>query len=41
MKNNERELQGLDNTIRRGRIRITGITEGEEKEQGLESISDK
>ena len=37
MKNNEREIQELADTIRRGNIRIMGITEGEEKEQGLES----
>ena len=38
MKNNEREIQELADTIRRGNIRIMSITEGEEKEQGLESI---
>ena len=37
MKNNEREMQGLVDIIRRGNIRIS-IIEGEEKEQGLESI---
>nr|KAF6506048.1 hypothetical protein HJG63_007899 [Rousettus aegyptiacus] len=37
MKNNEREIQELADTIRRGNIRIMDITEGEEKEQGLES----
>ena len=36
MKNNEREIQELADTIRRGNIRIMGILEGEEKEQGLE-----
>ena len=38
MKNNEREIQELAGTIRRGNIKIMGITEGEEKEQELESI---
>ena len=37
MKNNEREIQELADTIRRGNIRIMGIIEGEEKEQRLES----
>ena len=35
MKNNEREIQELANTIGRGNIRIMGILEGVEKEQGL------
>ena len=38
IKNNEREIQELADTIRRGNIRIIGIIEGKEKEQGLESI---
>ena len=38
MKNNEREIQELEDTIRRGNIRIMGIIKGKEKEQGLESI---
>ena len=38
MKNDEREIQKLADTIRRGKIRIIGIREGEEKEQRLESI---
>nr|KAF6422876.1 hypothetical protein HJG63_008664 [Rousettus aegyptiacus] len=38
MKNNEREIQELADTTRKGNIRIMGILEGEEKEQGLESI---
>ena len=38
MKNNEREIQELADTIRRGNIRIMSILEGKEKEQGLESI---
>ena len=38
MKNNEREIQELAHTIRRGNIRIMDILEGEKKEQGLESI---
>ena len=36
MKNNERKIQELADTI--GNIRKIGILEGEEKEQGLESI---
>ena len=38
MKNDEREIQKLADTIRRGNIGIIGIIEGKEKEQGLESI---
>ena len=38
MKNNEREIQERADTIRRGNIRIMGILDGEEKEQGLESV---
>ena len=38
MKNNEREIQELVDTISRGNIRIMDILEGEEKEQELESI---
>ena len=38
MKNNEREIQELADTIRKRNKRIMGINEGEEKEQGLESI---
>ena len=38
MKYNEREIQELADTIRRGNIRIMDILKGEEKEQGLESI---
>ena len=41
IKNNEREIQELADTIRRGNIRIRGIIKGKEKEQVLESISDK
>ena len=37
MKNNEREIQELADTIRRGNIRIMDITEDEVKEHGLES----
>ena len=38
MKNNEREIQELADTIRRGNIRIMGIIEGKEKKQELEGI---
>nr|KAF6474854.1 hypothetical protein HJG63_010987 [Rousettus aegyptiacus] len=38
MKNNKREIQELADTIKRGKLRIMGITEGEEEEQGLKSI---
>ena len=38
MKNNEREIQELADTIRRGNIRIIGILKSEEKEQGLEGV---
>ena len=38
MKNNGREIQELAATIRRGNIRIMGIIEVKEKEQGLKSI---
>ena len=33
-----KQIQELVDVIRRGNIRIMGIIEGEEKEQGLESI---
>nr|KAF6435773.1 hypothetical protein HJG63_012501 [Rousettus aegyptiacus] len=38
MKNNEREIQEVADTIRREQTRIMGIIKGEEKEHGLESI---
>ena len=38
MKTNEREIQEPDDTIWRRNIRIMGILEVEEKEQGLEII---
>ena len=38
MKNNERKIQELPDTIRRGNIRIMVLIEVEEKEYGLESI---
>ena len=38
IKNNKRETQELADIIRRGNVRITGIIESEEKDQGLESI---
>ena len=38
MKSKEREIHELADIIRRRNIRIIGITKGEEKEQGIESI---
>ena len=38
MKNSERKIQKLADTIKRENIRIMGIIEGEEKEQRLENI---
>ena len=38
MKNHEREIKELANTIRRGNIRIMGILKGRKKSGGLESI---
>ena len=38
MKNNEREMKEVADTNKRENIRIMSITEGKEREQGLESI---
>ena len=41
MKNNEREIQELADTIRRRNIRIMGIIKGEERSRDYKAFSDK
>ena len=41
MKRNEDSLRGLWDSIKRNRIRIIGVSEGEEREKGPEKISEE